>query len=75
MLDVIKNFTVNENKNDGSREQPVLKVHNKGNDDDDIVRELLQINQIHHRFQKLKNQPHNSAETLNISFWCETRLP
>ena len=67
MLDIIKKFTGNENKKDGSREQQAIKVRNKGNDDDDNVRELLQIDQLHHRLQKLKEQPHNYAETPSIS--------
>ena len=61
LLDIIKNFTVNENKKDGNREQQAIKVRCKGNDDDDIVRELLQIDQLQHQFQKLKDQlPSNS---------------
>ena len=67
LLDFIKNLTVNENKLDGSHELQAVKVCSKDNDDDGIVRELLQIDQFHHRLQKLKDQPHNSAETPNIS--------
>ena len=50
------------------REQQAIKVCSKDNDDDDIVRELLQIDQLHHRLQKLKDQPLNSAETLYLVF-------
>ena len=68
LLDIIKkNLTVNENKLDGIREQQAIKVCSKDSNDDDIVRELLQIDQLHHRLQKLKDQPHNSAETPSIS--------
>ena len=66
-LDIIKNLTVNKNKLDGSREQQVMKVRNKDNDDDDIRREFSQIYQLQHQLQKLKGQPHNSAETPSIS--------
>ena len=54
--DIIKNFTVNDTKKDGSHEQKVMKVLNKDNDDD-IVREMLHIDQLHYQFQKLKDQP------------------
>ena len=64
--DIIKNFTVNDTKKDGSHEQKVMKVLNKDNDDD-IVREMLHIDQLHYQFQKLKDQPHNSANTPDIS--------
>ena len=53
LLDVIKNSTVNENKKDGIREQQAITVRSKGNGDDDIVRGLLQIDQLHHRLQKV----------------------
>ena len=68
MLDINKNFTVNKNTKDESREQQAIKVRIKRNDDDDIVREFLQIDHLQDQFQKLKDQPHNSAETPNISF-------
>ena len=54
--DIIKNFTVNDTKKDGSHERKVMKVLNKDNDDD-IVREMLHIDQLHYQFQKLKDQP------------------
>ena len=73
MLDIIKNFAVNENKKDGSREQQPTKIHNKGHNDD-IMTELLQIDQLHHQFQKLKDQPNISADTPGILFWCEPDL-
>ena len=57
----------NEDKKDGSHEQQAIKVRNKGNDDDNESG-LLQIDQLHHWFQKLKDQPHNSADTHGISF-------
>ena len=41
LLDIIKNFAVNKNTKDESREPQAIKVHIKGNDDDDIVREFL----------------------------------
>ena len=67
MLEIIKNFTVNENKKDESREQQAIKIPNKGNDDF-IVRELLQIDQLHNRLQKSKDQPYNLADTPGIYF-------
>lgn len=67
LLDIIKNFAVNENKKDGSREQQPTKIHNKGHNDD-IMTELLQIDQLHHQFQKLKDQPNISADTPGILF-------
>ena len=73
MLDIIKNFAVNENKKDGSREQQPIKIHNKGHNDD-IMTELLQIDQLHHQFQKLKDQRNISADTPGILFWCEPDL-
>ena len=42
-----------------------IKVCNKGNYDD-FVNGLLQIDQDHHRFQKLKDQPHNSIDVPGI---------
>lgn len=67
LLDIIKNFAVNENKKDGSREQQPIKIHNKGHNDD-IMTELLQIDQLHHQFQKLKDQRNISADTPGILF-------
>lgn len=49
-------------KIDGSLEQQTLKEYNNGNDDD-LVNELLHFHQLHHRFQKLKHQLHNPADT------------
>ena len=66
LYNIFKNLTVNENKLDGSCEQQAMKVCSKDNDDNDIVRELLQTDQLHHRLQKLKDQPQNSAETPSI---------
>lgn len=67
LFNIIKNLTVNENKIDRRHKQQAIKVRNEGNDDD-IVRELLQIDQFHHRLQKLKDQPQNSADTPGIYF-------
>lgn len=53
-------------KIDGSLEQQTLKEYNNGNDDD-LVNELLHIHQLHYRFQKLKHQLHNPADTPIIS--------
>ena len=54
LLIIIKNFTVNENKNDESHEQQVIKVRNKRNGNDDIVGELLQIDLLRCSTQKIK---------------------
>ena len=48
LLDIIKIFTVNKTKKDGSREEQSIKVRSKGNVNDNIVRELLQIDQFYH---------------------------
>ena len=66
-MTLIKKLTVNKNKLDGSHEQQAMKVCNKDNDDDDIMREFSQIYQLQHQLQKLKGQPHNLAETPSIS--------
>ena len=53
-------------KNNKRREQQVIKVHKKGNNDDIVSIMILQIDQLHHQFRKLKCQ-HNSADTPGIS--------
>ena len=58
LLIIIRNFTVNENKNDESHEQQVIKVRNKRNGNDDIVGELLQIDLLRCSTQKIKKTNH-----------------
>ena len=67
LLDNIKDLTVNGNKLDGNCEQQAIKVCSKDNDKNDIVRELLQIDQLHYRLRQLNNQPRNSAKTPSVS--------
>ena len=62
MTDVIKNFMVNENKYTRNKEQKT-NVYSKG--DNDVVGELLEIDELHHRFQKLTEQPQKFQLTQN----------
>ena len=62
MIDVIKNFMVNENKYTRNKEQKT-NVYSKG--DNDVVGELLEIDELHHRFQKLTEQPQKFQLTQN----------
>ena len=68
LLDSVTNFTVNENKKIDVCEKQALKLRSKGNNGDDIERELLQVDQPHYWFQNITDQPHNSAETPIILF-------
>ena len=67
IFEILKNFTVNQNKKDESREQQAIKVRNKSNDYD-IVRAFLEIDKFYHRFQKIKRPTAYSADTHGISF-------
>ena len=60
LTDVIKNFKVNENKYTRKKEQET-NVCSKGNND--VVSELLEIDELHHRFQKLTDQPQSLIDT------------
>ena len=68
LIDVIKNFTVNENKYTRNKEQET-NVGSKENND--VVGELLEIDELDHRFQKLTDQPQSSTDThttcINVS--------
>ena len=59
-IDVIKNFTVIENKYTRNREQDTNVGSKEKND---VVDELLEIDKLHHRFQKLTDQPQSSTDT------------
>ena len=64
LVDVTNNFTVNEIKYTGNKEQET-NVCSKG--DNDVVDQLLEIDKIHHRFQKLTDQPQSSTDTPTTS--------
>ena len=64
LIDLIKNITVNENKYTRNKEQErniCSKVNN------DVVGELLEIDEFHHRFQKLTDQPQSLTDTPTTS--------
>ena len=63
LIDIVKNVTVNENKYTRNKEQ--TNICSKG--DDDVVVKLLVIDELHHRFQKLKYQPLSSTDTPTTS--------
>ena len=60
LIDVIKNFMVIENKYTRNEEQDTNVGSKEKND---VVGELLEIDELHHRFQKLTDQPQNSIDT------------
>ena len=60
LIDVIKNFMVTENKYTRNKEQDT-NVSSKENND--VVGELLEIDELHHRFQNLTDQPQSSTDT------------
>ena len=60
VIDVIKDFTVIENKQTRNEEQETNVGSKKNND---VVGELLEIDELHHRFQKLTDQPQSSTDT------------
>ena len=60
LIDVIKNFTVIENKYTRNKEQDTNVSSKEKND---VVGELLEIDELHHRFQKLTDQPQSSTDT------------
>ena len=53
---------VNENKYTRNKE-PKTNVYSKG--DNDVVREFLEIDELHHRFKKLTDQPQKFQLTQN----------
>ena len=60
LIDVINNFTVIENKYTRNKEQETNVGSKEKND---VVGELLEIDELHHRFQKLTDQPQSSTDT------------
>ena len=60
LIDNVKNFTVRENKYTRNMEQETNVGSKEKND---VVGELLEIDELHHRFQKLTDQPENSTDT------------
>ena len=65
MIDVIKNFTVIENKYTRNKER---KINVGRKEKSDFVGELLEIDELHHRFRKLTDQPQSSIDTHTSSF-------
>ena len=64
LIDVIKNFTVIENKYTRNKEQETNVGSKEKND---AVGQLLEIDELHHRFQKLTDQPQSSTDTHTTS--------
>ena len=71
LTDVIKNFTVIENKYTRNKEQEANLGSKEKND---VVGELFEIDELHHRFQKLTDQPQSSIDahtsSININKDC-----
>ena len=61
LTDVIKNFTVIENKYTRNKEQEANLGSKEKND---VVGELFEIDELHHRFQKLTDQPQSSTDNM-----------
>ena len=61
---VTKNFTFNENKYTRKKEQET-NVGSKENND--VFVELLEIDELHHRFQQLTDRPQSSTDTHKTS--------
>ena len=64
LIDVIKNFTVIRNKYTRNKEQETNVGSNKKNN---VVGELLEIDELHYRLQKLADQPQSSIDTYTSS--------
>ena len=64
LIDVIKNFTFNEKKYIRNKEQETNVCSKENND---VVGELLEIDELHRRFQKLTDQPQSSTDTYTTS--------
>ena len=60
LIDVINNFTVNENKYTRNKQQETNVCSKESND---VLGELLEINELHHRFSKLTDQSDSSTDT------------
>ena len=71
LIDVIKNFTVIENKYAKNEEQEADVGSKEKNE---VVGELLEIDELHHRFQKSTDQPQSSTDThtssINVNKDC-----
>ena len=64
LIDLIENFMVIENKYAINKEQETNVGSKEKND---VVCELLEIDELHHKFQKLTDQPQSSADTHAIN--------
>ena len=64
IIDVIKNFTFNENKYTRNKEQETNVLSKETSD---VVGELLEIDEIYHRFKKLTDQQQSSTDTHTTS--------
>ena len=71
LIDIIKNFTVIGNKYTRNKEQ-VTNVGSK--EQDDVVGDLLEIDELHHIFQKLTEQPQSSTDTHTSSINDKDRI-
>ena len=71
LIDIIKNFTVIGNKYTRNKEQ-VTNVGSK--EQDDVVGDLLEIEEFHHIFQKLTEQPQSSTDTHTSSINDKDRI-
>ena len=60
LIDVIKNFTVTEDKYVRNKEQET-NVRSMGKNS--VTGELLETDELHHRFQKITDQPQSSTVT------------
>ena len=60
LIKVIKNFTVFENEYTRNKEQHTNVGSKEKND---VAGALLQIDELHHRFQRLIDQPQSSTDT------------
>ena len=71
LIDIIKNLTVIGNKYTRNKEQ-VTNVGSK--EQDDVVDDLLEIDELHHIFQKLTEQPQSSSDTHTSSINDKDRV-
>ena len=71
LIDIIKNLTVIGNKYTRNKEQ-VTNVDSK--EQDDVAGDLLEIDELHHIFQKLTEQPQSSSDTHTSSINDKDRV-
>ena len=64
LTDIIKNFTVNENKYTRNKEQETNLFSKENNE---VVGGLLKIDELHRKFQKLTDQLQSSTDTHTTS--------